>query len=230
MFDYISFEEGVNIPIPDDMREFKNVQYQTKSLDCTMSMYFVGKDKCLYLNEDKHFEESNPELLPLPAEGKKNKINYHGIINFYSYEMTDVTDYCCDYQAKFTDGILENIKLINFKKIDHESVSLRRERFLEKQRLQNKKISTRLIRSVKKIFLSIFELIGIENIRIYFHKPEILFLYTPKQKNYGLFFDKISTGFYLKTTKFNIEFSCRLLGLGFSIVHSKPFSFELCDE
>lgn len=225
MFDYISFEEGVNIPVPDDMRGLKNIQYQTKSLDNTMSMYSVGKDKCLYLNEDKYESDSS-------LESKNNKINYHGIINFHSYETTDVIDYCCDYQAKFTDGILEDIKLINFKKIEHESTSSRRERFLEKQKSQNKKISIKLIRSIKKIFLSAFELIGIENTRIYLHTPELLFFYDAphKQKNYGLFFDKISTGLYLKTTKFNTDFSCRLLGLGFSVIHSKPFSFELYDE
>jgi hypothetical protein len=217
MFDYISFEEGVTLPIPQEMLGFESVQYQTKSLDRTMSFYFVGKDGFLYLTNE--FSENKEE---------KKKIDYHGLINFYSYEITDLIDYSCDYQAKFTDGILQDIKLISFNKIEHESVSEKRKRFIANQKSESKKVSRRISRFIRKyLFSPISSFLGLDNTRLDFHSPDVTCLYgsDSRENKYGLYFDKISTGVCLKKTKFSTVFIFTILGFGFSLHSFKPFNF-----
>jgi hypothetical protein len=203
MFDNIIFEDGVEVPLPEEMRVFKDIEYQTKSFDCTMSVYLIGKDNSLYLTD---FERSS------------KKIDYHGIIEFYSYEPTDLIDYSAEFKAKFTDGILQNIELINFKKIDHESRQQKLKELQQKQRIQNDKISSRLSKAFKNyITYAIFNILGIKNSKIHFCCPEIVFLYKPTDRkiSYGLFFDKISTGICLDKTKYLTSFSLKFLGFGF---------------
>lgn len=210
MFDNIIFEDGVEVPLPEEMRVFKDIEYQTKSFDCTMSVYLIGADNSLYLT-DCAFEEKSKSK-------EKKKIDYHGIIQFYAYEPTDLIDYSADFEAKFTDGILQNIKLINFKKIDHESRQQKLKELQQRQKAQNNKISLRLSKVLKNyIIYPIFNILGLKNSKIYFCCPEIVFLYKPtdRKTSYGLFFDNIPTGICLDKTKYLTLFSLKFLGFGF---------------
>ena len=47
MFDWITIEEGVDFPIPEEMLGFK-LELQTKCLDNTMSTYLIAKDNFFY--------------------------------------------------------------------------------------------------------------------------------------------------------------------------------------
>jgi hypothetical protein len=210
MFDYISFEDGVNLPLPEEMKALKRIEYQTKSLDRAMHVYLIGKDGHLYLT-DSLFEDNNE-----PKE--KKKIDYHGIIDFGAYEFTDDLDYSVDFEAKFTDGVLQKIELTDFKKIEHRSAKEKREELLKRQEAQNKRISNRISRAIKDfIIFPALRVFGLHPTRFDFTCPEIVFLYKSDdiEKNYGLFFNNISTGIRLKKTQYMMDFTCKFLGFGF---------------
>lgn len=104
MFDYIEIENLDILPKTEKIDSFQDFEFQTKSLDNLMNVYVIGKDNFLYLKN----------------ENKVEKINYHGIIKFGTYHPNDFEDYIINYEAKFTDGILQKIELIDFKAIKHE--------------------------------------------------------------------------------------------------------------
>jgi hypothetical protein len=204
MFDYIKTGSDINVPIPEEMKFLSKFEFQTKSLDNTLSVYLIDNDHHFYLT-DVFFEEDDQKNTKVK---EKNKIDYHGKIVFGCYEQTDLIDYLADFEAKFTDGVLQDIKLLNYKKIEHDSLELRREKLLERQRKENRKFSTKLKRNITSI-LSRFDL------RLKLDTPKIVLFYKPdyQEKKYGLFLD--NTGFYLKKTEYLSEFVFKILGFGF---------------
>lgn len=217
MFDRIVLDKEVFLPLPEEMHKFQRLEYQTKSLDCTLSTYLINADGYLYLtNRDYESDDLIEE---------KERIDYHGIINFGAYEATDLIDYSVDFEAKFTDGVLQNIKLIKFKTFEHESKKKQQEKFREKSRIEENKITSKVYRLLDKfIFSPIFKFFGLPNARLSFSCPNLVLFYKPthRDKNYGLYFDEISTGICLKKNKFVTNFSCKFLGFGFVYNNFKP--------
>lgn len=210
MFDRIILDKEVAVPMPEEMQKFVNLEYQTKSLECTLSTYLIDADGYIYLTNKNYDPEDLIE--------EKKLVNYHGIINFGAYQTTDLIDYSVDFEAKFTDGVLQNIKLIKFQKFEHDSREKQQEAFKERLRIQEKKITTRISRFLTtSVFSPIFKSIGIPSARLHFSCPNLVLFYKPtyREKNYGLYFDEISTGVCLKKTKYSTVFSCKLLGFGF---------------
>ena len=221
MFDRIVLDEEVSIPLPEEMFKFKSIEYQTKSLDCTLSTYLISDNGYLYLTSSYESDDLIKE---------KERICYHGIINFGAYETTDLIDYSVDFEAKFTDGVLQNIKLIKFKTFEHESKKKQQEKFREKSRIEEKKITRKLYRFLDKFMFSpIFKFFGLPNARLSFSCPNLVLFYKPthRDKNYGLYFDEISTGICLKKNKFVTNFSCKFLGFGFVYNNFMPMSYPL---
>jgi hypothetical protein len=111
MFDYIKVDKSIHLPLPEEMKKF-DIEFQTKSLDNAMSAYLIADDRNLYeLDAPWDCEKKSDEPV------KKINLQYHGKIRFYAYEHTDTLDFCADFEAKFTDGTLDTINLIDYKKL-----------------------------------------------------------------------------------------------------------------
>lgn len=233
MFDYLKIEDQIHLPWPNDFPvEFKDLklEFQTKSLDRTLSLYTIANDKHLY-QEDSLKED--PEV--------KRLIDFHGTINFGAYHCTDLVDYSLDYEAKFTDGMLQDIKLISSKVIDHESRKLRIKEILEKSNKENNKIFTKLLFLIQKI-LVIYPLmiLGIRftstRLGVFWCGEYLLSFYCPKvilgckkvfrDTYYGISIDKITTEVCFVKNFASKEFSFKILGVGFSLTKFKDYMFE----
>ena len=134
MFDDIKCE--VTLPITKKVaknfgdKDWTQVSFQTKDLDCTLSTYIIRKNNTLVERVEKNkwvprkkekgfrgfIEEirkdkwkSLYEIVHLGTSYKKNK--YTGVITFYSLEP-DIKDDTWDlvFDAKFVDGVLVSLK------------------------------------------------------------------------------------------------------------------------
>lgn len=234
MFDWIILEEGLDFPIPEEMSGvFDKIQYQTKSLDNTMSSYLIGKDKFLYIMGDSsafgrattptHKSSNNP----LDSFLNLKRLNFHGVIEFYSYYQTDLIDYSIDYEAKFSDGVLEYIKLIKHEKTEHSSRKEKFERLKKQREIEENSFNKKVQRAIKRITDPIFNFFGLNNKNLQLHHPRILLGYKNNNlynnlyseyysKNYGLFIEDLSIGVQFNKTKFSDVLTIKFLGFGFT--------------
>jgi hypothetical protein len=233
MFDSIRFENSSMLPKPENFElDLEKLDFQTKSLENALYVYEISEDKFLY-KKDELFRE-NPTNEPV----KKHKVDFHGIINFGAYESTDLIDYSIEYEAKFTDGVLQNVKLLEYKTYDHESKKKQREQFIEEYKRKNNKWSSRLIKAINSFFSFPFKLIGFTSISTGIFKSKrnnLLKFYFPKiilgKKNdfrrtiYGLSIDKITTEIKFSKTTIGSskEFSFKILGIGFEYILFEDF-------
>lgn len=226
MFDYLKIESSIKIPVSKEFKSLKidphTLEFQTKDLDNCLDVYTIKNNKKLY---------------------KENKLtHHHGIINFGSLHPTDTIDYFLDYQAKFTDGILKNIKLVKYYTTKHESRELTIKKLNEKSKKNKSKLSYKLLKGIQEIFikkpLSLLGLklkndnIGIltnkKDFFISFHKPKITFLYKSENlssKSYGISISEITTELLFTNTNYSKELSFRILGFGIKILKYKDFDF-----
>ena len=117
MFDHIYCE----YPLPDGFNT-KGVEFQSKDLDCMLDYYTITADGRL-IHHYREWEVTPEAELPHPDQpffgslrekaGSQKMVdtNYHGVLNFYSYEDTHVPPYR-EYDAKFTDGKIVSIVLV----------------------------------------------------------------------------------------------------------------------
>jgi|694.fasta_scaffold88584_6 hypothetical protein len=230
MFDLIVVEEGVDLPIPEEMLGLK-LEFQTKCLDNTLSTYLIAKDNFFYLinsiGENSYIKEKSKNKLDSFLNLKR--INLHEVIDFGSYIQTDLVDYSANYEAKFTDGVLQYIKLVEYKKIEHES---RKEKLkkLEKQRKQQYNLfHKKLARTIRSHLNPVFDYFGIDSKNLEFCYPKFLLFYKNNSrgdsddKNYGFFVEDLSTGIKLNKTKYSSRLTYKFLGFGFSYRKMKPW-------
>jgi hypothetical protein len=225
MFDYVKVEDQIDLPKPECFESFdkniKDFEFQTKSLENCMNTYFLSNDKHLY--KDDFCDEQDVR------KQRRQLIDFHGIIKFGAYHPTDLVDYSVEYEAKFTNGILEDIKLVDCKVYNHESRKLKNEEIKQQQDRKRQKFSYKLRNLIRKS-LSFF---GIQN-NLVFTTPEVVFFVnsdTPelvnfKRTKYGLYIDNIGTGFYFRKTDYLFEVCFKILGFGFKYNWYKPVSFE----
>ena len=225
MFDSIRFEDISILPKPEGFDlDLSSLDFQTKSVDNALYLFTIGKDKYLY-REDGPFRENTEE------PSRRYRIDFHGIIKFGAYHSTDLIDYSVEYEAKFTDGVLQDIKLLQEYKTYHESKKERWEKLKEINRRQNKRLFNRIISAVivcvARLFGIKFEsnFIGIfrsENITLCFYAPKIILGYKKQIKTtYGLSISETTTEICLSKLPSMTEFSFKILGFGFVIVKSK---------
>lgn len=137
MFDTIVVAE--KLPFNQEMVDFgidkKALDFQTKDLDNCLDLYFIQSGK-LYIQKYKKSglsdEDSEEKSDPYQEE-----VNFHGEINFYTYEAdaTDSYDFWIEYKATFTHGNLEKIDLLKFDKIDNTE-NKRRIKFYAEEELK----------------------------------------------------------------------------------------------
>jgi hypothetical protein len=199
MFDYLVVED--QIPYPDKLGEVfssDKVEFQTKSLDKTLSTYII-KNKKLYLQE----------------EDGETQVDFHGFIFFGGVVVADKLIHYIDFKAKFSDGILQDIIFLDYKKTENES----RNWHVELNKRKNK-ISNKISNKIKKIIVDIFGFFGLKN-GVYICFPEVVFLYKKlyKSKKYGFLID--NTGICLEKNRYSTRFVIKILGFGLEIYRFK---------
>jgi hypothetical protein len=135
MFDEILVKQ--ELEIPDELKglhDWKNHQFQTKDLDNSLSLYIINEYKELvekrtereyisYTEEERKKLKLSPwNLWKEVIEGETTYINtnYHGVLNFYTYEhLNDQEDFSLEYNAYFVYGKLDKIELLKFEKSEN---------------------------------------------------------------------------------------------------------------
>lgn len=218
MFDYVRFEDASMLPEPDGFDlNLASLDFQTKSLEKLLYVYRIGKDKCLY--REDHFREDSKK------EHEKELVNFHGIINFGAYEVTDLIDHHLEYEAKFADGILQDIRLIMYKAYSHESNSLKQKILKEQKIKHDNKILKKILNKFFCFNVFGFEPISLgvfakEKCLIYFYFPDLFFGHKKEFMSdyYGFYLKNFNNELYYKKGLESKEFSFKVLGIGLKLV------------
>ena len=157
MFDEILVKQ--DLQIPDEIRDlcdWKNHRFQTKDLDNALSLYYINEyNELVEERVEREYipytEEERKKLKPSPWNPWKDVIegettyhntNYHGIVNFYTYEhLNDQEDFSLEYNAYFVYGKLDKIELVKFEK--NESYLINNEKIRQRIEAEKKKLWNR---------------------------------------------------------------------------------------
>jgi hypothetical protein len=118
MFDYVICEH--ELPLPKDQKELADIkwntyQFQSKNMNCLMDDYRINKKGKLLVRAGRtDFFDDPSQTLP------EVESNYHGELEFYAYEQRNKYDYSVTFNAKFSNGNLDKIKLSEFEKHSNE--------------------------------------------------------------------------------------------------------------
>lgn len=141
MYDHVELPEDIDLPgFPDDEDPSEHT-WQTKDFHCVMTTYRITEDGRLeeelwhseeVPKEERPFPDADPEEEPFKAlMGSVNRVNdgweekdFHGVMNFCTIIYEEAPeDYdpledereneFYDYEAKFTDGELEEIRRVS---------------------------------------------------------------------------------------------------------------------
>lgn len=128
MFDNIVVNHPLPLPleVANVLPDIYDVSFQTKSFENGMDFYWLEESGILRREHCQYVWVDNDDT---PLKGYMDVVDkkvldypYHGIIEFYCYETiyfndqkTIGVDVSIDYSAKFTDGKLEGIELVEFK-------------------------------------------------------------------------------------------------------------------
>jgi len=114
MFDYVVCE--YELPLPKNCKELENLEwnklaFQSKTMNCLMDDYRISKQGKLMVRAGRtDFFDDHTQIL------EEVESNYHGELEFYTYELRDKYDYTVSFLAKFSGGNLDDIKLKEFEK------------------------------------------------------------------------------------------------------------------
>lgn len=118
MFDYVVCEH--DLPLPKNCKELSNLKwnklaFQSKTMNCLMDDYRISKQGKLYVRAGRTdiFDDIFDDHTQILDEVESN---YHGELEFYTYELRDKYDYSVSFLAKFSSGNLDDIKLKEFEK------------------------------------------------------------------------------------------------------------------
>lgn len=235
MFDSIRFEDTTILPKPEGFDlDLEKLDFQTKSLDNCLYLFEISKDKYLY-REDGPFREDSEK------PGRRCRVDFHGIINFGAYHQTDLLDYSIGYEAKFTDGVLQDIQLIEYKVIPHESLKAKRERLMDSIKKDNNRIVNKMIKLLQntlviyplrllgfKFHSNIFGVFRSNKYMVCFHAPKIIFGYKKQIRGFscGISIDKTTTEILYTKNLSNKDFSFKILGFGFTVTRFEEILWD----
>jgi hypothetical protein len=150
MFDYIKCE----YELPESSLakklgvDFSKVEFQTKDMENSMSTYTITKNGEFWFRKDtyKWVDDDNAFLKGYMdiVSSEDIKLDYHGILNFYCYEEVEENEdktfaYSVDFQAKFTDGKLIEIKITQEESRDVTENKKAIKNLLEEDQIKRKK-------------------------------------------------------------------------------------------
>jgi hypothetical protein len=107
MFDSVFIEyELPEITLEDKpVSFFPGHEFQTKDMHCMMDSYLISNEGKLLYKEGNWFGKHDP------SGSVYKDTEFHGILHFYTGIVLDNGNrYFIDYFAKFTDGIIVNVK------------------------------------------------------------------------------------------------------------------------
>jgi len=119
MFDYVICEHRL------PHREHESIaSWQTKSFENSLDVYVIGKEGRIFRESTIYHPVESWNGFPTsqPADTVREDVNYHGVVRFYSlfpenYDWAvdfnpDKKQEWVEYEAKFTDGALVDIKMV----------------------------------------------------------------------------------------------------------------------
>ncbi len=157
---------------------WKEIDFQTKDLDSLMETYEITKsDKLRHLYQERVWKDDDDAFLKGYFEVVKEEwrdVDFHGTINFYtSYsdnikyhwdfinddpeqmswediELIQGNDWWIEFEAYFTHGFLDNIKLIKATKEPISDRIKNNKIWAEKRAIENKKLHKKVIKFMRK--------------------------------------------------------------------------------
>lgn len=131
MFDSIQCNYPLPLPLEvvDIMPDPYDKEFQTKDLENLLEQYILNEDgELLRIQKEYEWKDDDSAFLKGYMEAVSQEIvptNFHGFINFYCYETIHedessdkAKDISIDYLAKFTNGKIENIEILDYEIID----------------------------------------------------------------------------------------------------------------
>jgi hypothetical protein len=173
MFDSIKVDYKLERPKELDGFDvdIQEIEYQTKDLESCLLYYTIRENGELWLKDEKFkwVDDDNAFLKGyLEVVSSEDKpVNYHGILNFYCYEELGEKDgkfysYTADYEAKFSDNKLVDLKTLEIKLEDITEHKQKSNEFWEKEK-EKKKIwynkyffHTKFYNRFKRLIVKIF--------------------------------------------------------------------------
>lgn len=208
MFDWVKIDESIPLPIPPQfLEDLPNFEFQTKSLQKTLNTYFLKKEGLFLVDEFGRLIDSN----------------FHGVLDFGAYHSTDLIDYLFDFKAKYTDGLLVDLKLTRFEEHFHES---KKEKLKKLKDKQNQCLKCNVIYRVQKAFiyfLGISSYVSSKGLGYLVYKDYSIIFYCPKIVifskdtnflDFGFYLSNIDTGFKLTNSFYEKSFTFRFFGFG----------------
>ena len=144
----------VNYPLPlplqviDHIPDVYEKEFQTKDLSNFLEDYILEEDgKLIEVAVKREWVDDDDSFLKgyfKVVDEKNIPTNYHGILEFYAYERIHTgegkgIDVSIDYLAKFNDGILVDIDMLEFEVRDaSEDIKRTNEFFKEIENKRNK--------------------------------------------------------------------------------------------
>ena len=114
------------LPAPKELIDLnidvQNLSYQTKSLENLLDLYTITEDgKLIYRNVKREWVDDDDAFLKgyfKEVSHTLEEVNYHGILEFYTYESIDLGDkelsFSLDFEGKFIDGIMVEVNVVDF--------------------------------------------------------------------------------------------------------------------
>ncbi len=146
---YDSIVCGYKLPLPDDQGELKDynwkeAQFQTKSLDNLLLHFVIDEDGQLWENQIRYKRDENDTPLLETGYADPSKISHHGEVHFYDFIPGKSYDYDIEFKATFTEGKVVKMELVEWKSVDNTNrLELERE-WKERQEQVRKKRQTLL--------------------------------------------------------------------------------------
>jgi hypothetical protein len=150
MFDHIHCE----YPLPSNEKldklglKLQDIDYQTKDLHNCLEVYTITKDgKLFYKQVEREWVDDDNAFLKgylQEISSKDVQVMHHGEILFYHYEIlkeseTKGQSVSIDYKAKFTDGIVSSIELVDCEIADASEYLTQQKAFWDKEKARRKK-------------------------------------------------------------------------------------------
>lgn len=219
MFDHIKIDKEVILPYLEKPYglDIYELDFQTKCLENCLLTYTIKKNGLYLLKDNELIDEK-----------------FHGVLDFGACHTTDLVDYFFDFKAKYTDGILVDIKLCKFQEFFHESREERLKTLTKKNKKQQKSLSF----LTQSAFVSCLNLFGFEfnsswlgtiknrnnTFFILFYCPNLTLL--KREEFYGLMLENIDFGFKFCFGSYENRFYFKFFGFGFCVKKYKDDILE----
>jgi hypothetical protein len=135
------------LPLPDDLKELtpemiQNASYQTKDLDCALSLFKIDKDGCLWREDvEGYYENGDPNAKSIMdrigrfvqtsrawiKDTRTCTIEFYEAFNHCEVDLFKnfKNDYWLEYQVTFIEGKLDKISIFKFTAEDNAERRLR---------------------------------------------------------------------------------------------------------